>query len=115
MNEVSTGRHHRFVLPGPPVTFAEQADCLSALRAAALSAEFVVASGSLPPNVHPDYQRVADICQEHGARLVLDTSGQGLEHITDGVLLLKPNMRELQECVGTSCATNQTSWPRPTS
>ena len=101
VKEVSTGRHYRFILPGPPVTFAEQANCLSALRAAVLSAEFVVASGSLPPNVHPDYyQRVADICQEHGARLVLDTSGQGLQHITDGVFLLKPSVRELQECVG---------------
>ena len=83
------------------VTFAEQAECLNALRAAVVSADFVVASGSLPPNVHPDYyQRVADICQEHGAGLILDTSGGGLQHITDGVFLLKPSVRELRECVG---------------
>ena len=101
VNETSSGRQYRFVLPGPWVTFAEQAECLNALRAALVSADFVVASGSLPPNVHPDYyQRVADICQEHGARLILDTSGGGLAHITDGVFLLKPSVRELRECVG---------------
>ncbi|MET0994798.1 MAG: 1-phosphofructokinase family hexose kinase [Mycobacterium sp.] len=101
VNETSSGRQYRFVLPGPWVTFAEQAECLNALRAAVVSADFVVASGSLPPNVHPDYyQRVADICQEHGAGLILDTSGGGLQHITDGVFLLKPSVRELRQCVG---------------
>ncbi len=108
--ETSTGRQYRFVLPGPPVTFAEQGDCLNRLRATVTqlspngsrgTAKFVVASGSLPPNVHPDYyQRVADICDEHGARLILDTSGRGLQHITDGVFLLKPSVRELGQSVG---------------
>jgi 6-phosphofructokinase 2 len=101
VDETSTGRQYRFVLPGPSVTFAEQCECLNQLRTATVGARFVVASGSLPPNVHPDYyQRVADICEEHGARLVLDTSGGGLRHITDGVFLLKPSVRELRECVG---------------
>jgi 6-phosphofructokinase 2 len=101
VDETSTGRQYRFVLPGPHLSFAEQCECLNQLRAAVAGARFVVASGSLPPNVHPDYyQRVADICEEHGARLVLDTSGGGLRHITDGVFLLKPSVRELRECVG---------------
>ena len=44
----------------------------------AASAEFVVASGSLPPGVAPDfYQCVADICRDLGALLILDTSGGG--------------------------------------
>jgi 6-phosphofructokinase 2 len=101
VNEDSTGRQYRFVLPGPPVSFAEQVECLDQLRTAAASAEFVVASGSLPSNVHPDFnQRVAVICRERGARLILDTSGGGLRHITHGVFLLKPSVRELRECVG---------------
>ena len=100
VTEDSTGRQYRFVLPGPPVSFAEQAECLNQLRAAVTTAKFVVASGSLPPNVHPDYyQRVADICGEHGARLVLDTSGGELQHITNGVFLLKPSVHELGQCV----------------
>lgn len=101
VNERSTGRQYRFVLPGPNLTADEQTECLAQLRRAATSADFVVASGSLPPGVHPDfYQRVADICCESGARLVLDTSGAGLKHITSGVFLLKPSVRELRECVG---------------
>jgi 6-phosphofructokinase 2 len=60
VNESSTGRQYRFVLPGPQLTLREQAHCLEQLRMAAKSAEFVVASGSLPPGVTTDfYQRVA--------------------------------------------------------
>jgi 6-phosphofructokinase 2 len=83
------------------LTFAEQAQCLDELRTAARSAQFVVASGSLPPGVPAAfYQRVAEICAELGARLILDTSGSGLQHITSGVFLLKASVRELRECVG---------------
>ncbi|HEY0225293.1 MAG TPA: PfkB family carbohydrate kinase, partial [Mycobacterium sp.] len=35
-----------------------------------------------------------------GALLILDTSGAGLRHISSGVFLLKPSVRELRECVG---------------
>ncbi len=101
VNERTTGNQYRFVLPGPQLTFAEQVQCLEKLRTTAASAEFVVASGSLPPGVPADfYQRVADICRELGARLVLDTSGGGLRHVKSGVFLLKPSVRELRECVG---------------
>lgn len=106
VNETSTGRQYRFVLSGPRLTFPEQSRCLDELRMAAGSAEFVVASGSLPPGVPPDYyQRVADICSQLGARFVLDTSGGGLQHITSGVYLLKASVRELRECVGRRLGT----------
>lgn len=106
VNERTTGKQYRFVLPGPQITPEEQAQCLDELRAAAASAEFVVASGSLPPSVPPDwYQRVADICRETGSLLVLDTSGGGLTHVTSGVFLLKPSIRELRECVGRDLVT----------
>ncbi len=101
VNEHSTGRQYRFVLPGPRLTLAEQALCLDNLRKAAASAKFVVASGSLPPGVAPDfYQRVADLCRELGALLILDTSGGGLSHVKSGVFILKPSVREFREYVG---------------
>jgi 6-phosphofructokinase 2 len=101
VDEQSTGQQYRFVLPGPQLTDAELTECLDKLSAAAASAEFVVASGSLPPGVPADfYQRVADICRERGAALILDTSGAGLRNITSGVFLLKASVRELRECVG---------------
>jgi 6-phosphofructokinase 2 len=106
VNDERSGQQYRFVLPGPNVTFAEQTQCLDELRDAARSAEFVVASGSLPPGAPADfYQRVADICRELGVLLVLDTSGGGLRHITSGVFLLKPSVRELRECCGRALAT----------
>ncbi|QZY48951.1 1-phosphofructokinase family hexose kinase [Mycolicibacterium vanbaalenii] len=101
VNERATGKQYRFVLPGPVLSPGEEARCLEALRQAAYSAQFVVASGSLPPGVPLDfYQRVADMCREAGALLILDTSGGGLSHITSGVYVLKPSVRELRECVG---------------
>lgn len=106
VNENSTGQQYRFVLPGPRLTFTEQARCLDRLRMAAESAEFVVASGSLPPGVPADYyQRVAEICGQMDVRLILDTSGGGLQHINSGVFLLKASVRELRECVGRPLAT----------
>lgn len=106
VNERSTAKQYRFVLQGPEVTNPEQARCLEALRTTAASAQFVVASGSLPPGVPADwYQRVADLCEEIGARFVLDTSGGGLTHVKSGVFLLKPSLRELRECVGQELTT----------
>jgi 6-phosphofructokinase 2 len=55
VDERSTGQQYRFVLPGPWLTDAEQTECLEILSAAAESAEFVVASGSLPPGVPDDF------------------------------------------------------------
>jgi 6-phosphofructokinase 2 len=106
VNERSTGKQYRFVLPGPELTLAEQTECLLQLRRAAASAAIVAASGSLPPGVPPDfYQQVANVCRDIGALFILDTSGGGLKHVTSGVFLLKPSIRELRECVGRELAT----------
>ncbi|TPG32697.1 1-phosphofructokinase family hexose kinase [Mycolicibacterium hodleri] len=106
VDEDSSGQQYRFVLPGPRLTIAEQAKCLDELQYAAQSAQVVVASGSLPPGVPFDfYQRVADMCQEIGVPLILDTSGGGLAHIASGVFLLKPSVRELRECFGRELTT----------
>ncbi len=106
VNERSTDRQFRFVLPGPELTLAEQTECLLQLRRAAASTAIVVASGSLPPGVPPDfYQQVSTVCEEIGALFILDTSGGGLKHISSGVFLLKPSLRELRECVGRELAT----------
>lgn len=101
VNEASTSEQYRFVLPGPELTPAEQDDCLAQLRAAAASASIVVASGSLPPGVPDDfYQQVADACADLDVKFLLDASGGGLKHVTSGVYLVKPSLRELREYVG---------------
>src|SRR6478752_6329931 len=106
VNETGSGRQYRFILPGPHLSDSEQAECLDRLRHLAPVAQFVVASGSLPPGVAEDfYQRVADVCNEAGVRLVLDSSGVGLHDLTGGVFLLKPSLRELRECLGRDLAS----------
>ena len=108
INDLSTDQQYRFVLPGPELTLAEQTECLLQLRRAAAHAAIVVASGSLPPGVPPDfYQQVANVCDELGAMFVLDTSGGGLRNVTSGVYLLKPSVRELRECVGRELLTEE--------
>ncbi len=106
VNEQGTGDQYRFVLPGARLSYAEQVECLDRLRDAAASAQFVVASGSLPPGVSGDYyQRVADMCQHSAVPLILDTSGGGLRQIRSGVFLLKASVREMSECVGRDLPT----------
>jgi 6-phosphofructokinase 2 len=101
VNGDSSGRRYRFILPGPVLTAGEQDACLAQLRGAAESATYVVASGSLPPGTASDfYQHVADICRAYHARLILDTSGTGLRQLNSGAFLLKPDARELCDCIG---------------
>src|SRR5262249_21220930 len=71
--------------------------------------KFMVASGSLPPEVPMDfYARVAKIARRNGAKFVLDTSGAALEAaLEEGVYLLKPNLRELTEFVGADVASDR--------
>ncbi|AHH19666.1 putative hexose kinase, 1-phosphofructokinase family [Nocardia nova SH22a] len=96
-----TGDQYRFVFPGPRLTPVEQHRCLAMVRQCAVGADYVVASGSLPPGVAPDfYQVLADICAAQGVRLILDASGAALRAVRGGVFLIKPSVRELAQLTG---------------
>jgi 6-phosphofructokinase 2 len=101
--EESSDQQFRFGMPGPQVTESEQQRCLAALQELEPPPDYIVASGSLPEGVHPDfYAEVATIAAEVGARFVLDTSGDALQLSVEkapsgSVFLLKPNMRELRQ------------------
>lgn len=98
--ETSTNAQYRFGMPGAALSEAETEAILETLRQS--KAEYVVASGSLPPQMNVNfYEKVAAISKEIGARLVLDTSGEPLRVACDeGVFLLKPNIGELEALVG---------------
>jgi len=102
VHEDMSGQQFRFVLPGPALTEPEWRACLDALGGLADRPEFVIASGSLPPGVPPDfYARACRIAKSWNAKLVLDTSGPALSAaLTEGVHLIKPNLRELCEVAG---------------
>lgn len=90
---------YRFVLPGPELTEEECQRCVD--EVVGLDPDVLVASGSLPPGVPADfYARLAH--QPNGScRVIVDTSGDALRAAADeGVYLLKPNARELEELCG---------------
>jgi 6-phosphofructokinase 2 len=97
--EQKSGNQYRFVLPGAPLAEPEWQACLDALQAMNKLPPFVVGSGSLPPGAPDDfYARAARIAKAGGAKMVVDTSGQALTAaLKEGLYLVKPNLRELQE------------------
>ena len=107
IDELSTGKQFRFVLQGPEFAEAEWQEALDATAAAAQSGGYVVLSGSLAPGVPDDfYARATRAAHEHGARVVVDASGEALAAALDeGVFLIKPSGRELGELVGSTLST----------
>ncbi|MEI6200869.1 MAG: 1-phosphofructokinase family hexose kinase [Enhydrobacter sp.] len=96
----SSGLEYRFVPQGPELSAADGEKILAALSE--FDANWIVASGSLPPGVAPDfYARAASIAKMRGARFVLDTSGPALKAaLRHGVDLLKPSLGEFESIVG---------------
>lgn len=96
----SSGLEYRFVPKGPELAAADGEKMLAALSE--IDAEWIVASGSLPPGVTPDfYARAASIAAMRGARFVLDTSGPALKAaLGHGNDLLKPSLGEFESIVG---------------
>ena len=100
VHDQSSDLEYRFVPRGPELT---PSDCGRILEAvAAVDADWLVASGSLPPGVPADfYRKVADTAAARGARFALDTSGAALTaSLQHGIHLLKPSLTELEAIVG---------------
>jgi 6-phosphofructokinase 2 len=93
------------------LTEPEWRSCLAALEAVEDFASFVVGSGSLPPGAPDDfYARAARIAKMRGSKVVVDTSGKALTAVLkEGVYLVKPNLRELQEFANAPL-TDQGAW-----
>lgn len=104
--ETSTNREFRFILPGPTLSERELRACLDEVTLA--GAAFVVVSGGLPPGAPDDVPaRLARQAKAAGAKVVLDCSGPALKAALDeGVWLVKPNLRELEEVTGLSLTTD---------
>jgi 6-phosphofructokinase 2 len=103
VNEASTGRQYRFMLPGPIWGEADQNRVFTLLRAAGKPGGFAVISGSQPPGVPIDFPaRLAAAMA--GMRVVLDTSGQALtqavDHPIDGLDVLRMDGEEAEALAG---------------
>lgn len=100
--ETERHRSYHVVPPGPAMSRVARERLLDALSRRVREGALVVASGSVPPGVGDDvYAAVADLVEESGARLVLDTSGAALQPALErGVYVVKPNRREAGALVG---------------
>ena len=100
--EEFTGQQFRFGMPGPTLHEREWRRCLDELLTINPKPDYLVASGSFPPQVPLDfYARVVRIGKQIGARVIIDASGEPLKlALREGVFLVKPNIREFQELVG---------------
>ena len=97
----SINAQYRFGMPGTELSEHEWRQCLQAVEEIN-DAEFVIASGSLPPGVPVNiYGKLAEIAKTKNAKLIVDTSGEALKEVAQkGVYLLKPNLGELAYLAG---------------
>jgi 1-phosphofructokinase family hexose kinase len=94
--------------PGPLLSASEH-DALLAGAVATLTDQpsWLVGSGSLPPGVDEAlYAGLVRRCRDAGVNVAIDASGAALRHaVAAGPDLIKPNLEELEELVGTSLTT----------
>lgn len=104
----SDGCQYRFVLPGPKLSEDEQGSVLELIRSLDPRPRYLIASGSLPPGVEPDfYRRIGALCRELDIGFMLDTSGPALAGCSDlGAALLKPSIHELEAAAGHALPTD---------
>lgn len=100
VHETSSGAEYRFVPEGGVLRPSDAQRFLSLLRD--VQADWLVASGSLPPGFPADfYAQVAHLARHRDIRFALDTSGVALEAaLHQGIDLLKTSLSEFQTIVG---------------
>lgn len=99
--ESSVQVQYLFDMPGPEITEKEISSFLQSIQQVP-DVKYIVASGSLPDSIKADvFARIARLAKVKGAKLIVDTSGEGLKlALEEGVYLIKPNLRELALLVG---------------
>lgn len=102
VTEETTNNQYRFEMPGPHLRETEWKNCLEVILEESQNADFLVASGTLPPGVPDDfYAQLAGKARSSRLKLIVDTSGEPLKKIKGkGLFLLKPNLRELCALTG---------------
>ncbi len=102
--EETSDKQYRFNMPGAPIQENEWQHILTSIREFIPSPDYIVASGSLPPNVPKDfYRRIATLSKGIGCKFILDTTNEPLKQaLNEGVYLIKPNLYEFQQLIGDS-------------
>ena len=83
--ETGSGKQFRFIFPGPDWSVDDIARAEAEIAEVIPSGGLVVLSGSHPPGFPDDFpSRLVGLCDQLGARLVLDTSGAALRALQAG-------------------------------
>lgn len=101
----STGQQYRFVMPGPDWHEADLGRALSAIDQAAGDDALIVLSGSQPPGIAKDFPSIlAEHMEGRNSRIIVDTSGPALAHITEepraAIYALRMDGPEAEELAG---------------
>ena len=101
------GTTTKFNEPGAQLSAEELAAVFASVKDAAASADWLVASGSLPPGTPADcYADLVRLLASSGTFVAVDTSGPALEAVlAAGPTLVKPNRDELAEVTGRRLST----------
>jgi 1-phosphofructokinase len=101
------GTTTKFNEPGAELSAEELAAVFNAVREAVEAADWLVASGSLPPGTPADvYAELIRALAGSGTRVAVDTSGAALEAVlAASPTLVKPNRDELAEVTGVRLTT----------
>lgn len=96
------GTTTKFNEPGAELSDEELAEVFAAVKIAAESADWLVASGSLPPGMPATvYADLVRSLADSGTCVAVDTSGPAFEAVlAAGPTLVKPNRDELAEVTG---------------
>jgi 6-phosphofructokinase 2 len=101
---------YRFVMPGPVMTEAEGNAFLEKVEKLARPGGLIVGSGSLPPGLGKAFwSRAATLAKKLDCRFLLDSAHGVKETLGSGLYLLRQNLGELCNVVGT-----ELSWPDET-
>jgi len=101
------GTTTKFNEPGAHLSEEELAAVFAAVTSAVESADWLVASGSLPPGMPGNvYAELVRLLAGSGTCVAVDTSGSALETVmAAGPTLVKPNREELAEVTGRQLLT----------
>jgi len=104
VTEQSTGQQYRFVMPGPAWDPADIDRALFRIQQELTTGTIAVLSGSNPPGVPDDMAtRIAHLCADQGARLIVDISGPPLAALAGGgggVDVLRMDAHEAEQLAG---------------
>jgi 6-phosphofructokinase 2 len=107
--DTKSHKQTRIDAPGPSISKRELERFAERLRRVEPRPELMVIGGSVPPGIPTDvYNEIVAECNKFKVRCILDSAGQWLkEGIKAKPYLIKPNVHEAEELLGTQLPTEE--------